>query len=69
MAEAREIWDLWAHENQGEYLVTLQLRSSRSRHDKWNFEKFLVDKEGNVVQRWASTTTPEAIDEEVAKLL
>lgn len=36
---------------------------------KWNFEKFLVDKEGNVVQRWASTTTPQAIDEEVAKLL
>ncbi|KAG5635813.1 hypothetical protein H0H81_010061, partial [Sphagnurus paluster] len=31
---------------------------------KWNFEKFLVDKEGNVVQRWASTTTPEAIDAE-----
>jgi len=36
---------------------------------KWNFEKFLVDKEGNVVQRWASTTTPEAIDAEVAKIL
>jgi len=36
---------------------------------KWNFEKFLVDKEGNVVHRWASTTTPAAIDAEVAKLL
>ncbi|TCD64912.1 Glutathione peroxidase 2 [Steccherinum ochraceum] len=36
---------------------------------KWNFEKFLVDKEGNVVQRWASTTSPEAIDKEVAKLV
>ncbi|KAG6908674.1 hypothetical protein DXG01_003688 [Tephrocybe rancida] len=36
---------------------------------KWNFEKFLVDKEGNVVNRWASTTTPEAIDAEVAKIL
>ena len=36
---------------------------------KWNFEKFLVDKEGNVVGRWASTTKPEAIDAEVAKLL
>ncbi|KAF7424169.1 peroxiredoxin hyr1 [Pleurotus ostreatus] len=36
---------------------------------KWNFEKFLIDKEGNVVHRWASTTSPEAIDKEVAKLL
>ncbi|ESK87253.1 glutathione peroxidase [Moniliophthora roreri MCA 2997] len=36
---------------------------------KWNFEKFLVDQEGKVVHRWASTTTPEAIDAEVAKSL
>jgi len=36
---------------------------------KWNFEKFLIDKKGNVVHRWASTTTPDAIDKEVAKLL
>ncbi|KAF8959479.1 glutathione peroxidase-like protein [Flammula alnicola] len=36
---------------------------------KWNFEKFLVDKNGNVVHRWASTTTPQAIDAEVAKVL
>lgn len=36
---------------------------------QWNFEKFLIDKEGNVVQRWASTTTPQAIDDEVAKLV
>jgi len=36
---------------------------------KWNFEKFLIDKEGKVVNRWASTTSPEAIDSEIAKLL
>ncbi|KAH8117880.1 glutathione peroxidase [Phellopilus nigrolimitatus] len=36
---------------------------------KWNFEKFLVDKNGKVVQRWASTTSPDAIDAEVEKLL
>jgi len=36
---------------------------------KWNFEKFLIDKEGKVVNRWASTTTPEAIDVKIAKLL
>jgi len=36
---------------------------------KWNFEKFLIDKEGKVVNRWASTTSPDAIDPEIAKLL
>jgi len=36
---------------------------------QWNFEKFLIDKDGKVVNRWASTTTPEAIDPEIAKLL
>lgn len=36
---------------------------------QWNFEKFLVDKKGNVVNRWASTTTPAAIDAEIAKII
>ncbi|KAJ7142207.1 glutathione peroxidase [Mycena epipterygia] len=36
---------------------------------KWNFEKFLINKDGVVVNRWASTTTPSAIDAEVAKIL
>ena len=36
---------------------------------KWNFTKFLVDKEGNIVDRFASTTTPESIEEQIVKLL
>jgi len=36
---------------------------------KWNFEKFLIDKNGKVVNRWASTTTPSAIDGTVEKLV
>ena len=36
---------------------------------KWNFTKFLVDRNGKVVGRFAPTTTPEAIDAEVAKQL
>lgn len=36
---------------------------------KWNFEKFLVDKQGNVVGRWASTTTPAYIENEIKKIL
>ncbi|KAG8861594.1 Glutathione peroxidase 2 [Serendipita sp. 411] len=36
---------------------------------KWNFEKFLVDKNGHVVNRWASTTTPSSIESQIEKLL
>jgi len=36
---------------------------------KWNFEKFLVDKEGKVVSRWASTSSPDALKTDIEKLL
>jgi glutathione peroxidase len=36
---------------------------------KWNFTKFLVDAEGNVVKRYGSTTTPESIAADIEKLL
>ena len=36
---------------------------------KWNFTKFLVDKDGNVVKRYAPTDTPEAIGKDLAKAL
>jgi glutathione peroxidase len=36
---------------------------------KWNFTKFLVDKNGKVIERFAPATTPESIDEHIAKLL
>ena len=29
---------------------------------KWNFTKFLVDKDGNVVERYAPTTSPSSIE-------
>lgn len=35
---------------------------------KWNFTKFLVDRRGKVVGRYAPTTTPEALEAEVAKV-
>merc|ERR1712230_263372 len=38
---------------------------------KWNFEKFLIAKDGSVAGRWASTTKPESlkssIEEEIKK--
>lgn len=36
---------------------------------KWNFTKFLVDKEGNVVKRYAPTTRPEDISKDIESLL
>ncbi|NBQ54813.1 MAG: glutathione peroxidase [Proteobacteria bacterium] len=36
---------------------------------KWNFTKFLVNKKGEVVKRYASATTPEALKSEIAALL
>lgn len=36
---------------------------------KWNFTKFLVDRDGKVVERFAPTETPEKIDKHVAALL
>lgn len=36
---------------------------------KWNFGKFLVDKEGNVVERYAPTTSPATIEPDILKLL
>ena len=36
---------------------------------KWNFTKFLVDRDGNVVERYAPNDTPESIEREVAKVL
>lgn len=29
---------------------------------KWNFEKFLVGKDGKVIDRWASMTSPTSDD-------
>ena len=36
---------------------------------EWNFTKFLIDRNGNIVKRFHPTTTPEAIDAEIATLL
>jgi len=36
---------------------------------KWNFTKFLVDKKGSVVERFAPMTPPSAIESQIEKLL
>jgi glutathione peroxidase len=32
---------------------------------KWNFEKFLIDRDGKVVQRWGSITKPEGLEKDI----
>lgn len=32
---------------------------------KWNFEKFLIGRDGKVVNRWASTTKPEGLRKDI----
>jgi glutathione peroxidase len=36
---------------------------------KWNFTKFLVDRDGHVVNRYAPTDKPEDIEKDITKLL
>lgn len=36
---------------------------------KWNFTKFLIDRQGNPVKRYAPQTTPESIEEDIEQLL
>ena len=36
---------------------------------KWNFTKFLVDRDGNVVKRYIPTVKPEDIEADIAKII
>ncbi|HYX32341.1 MAG TPA: glutathione peroxidase [Oligoflexus sp.] len=51
------------------YLVTEKPGFLGFKDIKWNFTKFLVDKDGKVVKRYAPTVKPEAITADIEKLL
>ena len=36
---------------------------------KWNFTKFLIDRQGNVIERYGSSTKPKKIAKDIEKLL
>ena len=46
-----------------------QQGGSLGKRIKWNFTKFLVDKQGNVVNRYAPTVKPAEIKDDILKLL
>lgn len=45
-----------------------QKKGVLSKNIKWNFTKFLVDRNGNVVERYAPTTEPEKIEEKLVEM-
>lgn len=50
-------------------LTGLFRRKAAAGDIKWNFGKFLIDREGNVVARYAPTYTPDRLDAAVAACL
>lgn len=49
--------------------LTSEKKGMLSKKVKWNFTKFLVDRDGQVVDRYAPQTAPEKLAEDVEKLL
>lgn len=49
--------------------LKLQKKGVMGNQIKWNFTKFLVDRKGNVVARFAPTVTPEKLEEQIKELL
>ena len=36
---------------------------------KWNFTKFLIDRKGNVIDRYSPSTKPSSIEKDIKKVL
>ncbi|MHA0856572.1 glutathione peroxidase [Paenibacillus sp. CMAA1364] len=49
--------------------LTQHSKGLLSKKIKWNFTKFLIDKEGNVVGRYAPTHQPQALEQDILQLL
>jgi glutathione peroxidase len=51
------------------YLTTEARGILGTKDVKWNFTKFLVNRQGEVVKRYASATNPLSIQEDISELL
>ena len=49
--------------------VNAQNEKNKYKKVKWNFTKFLVDRNGNVIARFEPTTKPEKFEEDIKKAL
>ncbi len=52
-----------------EHLKTEKLGLAGSKGIKWNFTKFLVDREGDVVARFAPQASPASLERDIRSLL
>jgi len=51
-------------------LLKLKDKFSVTKHEiQWNFTKFLIDRQGNVIKRFAPTVKPEELKEHIEKLI
>jgi glutathione peroxidase len=49
--------------------LTNEASGMLSKQIKWNFTKFLIDKNGNVINRYAPQTKPENIEKDIEKAI
>lgn len=49
--------------------LTQEAKGMITKQIKWNFTKFLIDKNGAVIDRFAPQTKPESIEKEIEKAL
>ena len=49
--------------------LTKEAKGMLTKEIKWNFTKFLVDKEGEVIDRFAPQTKPESLKKDIEKQL
>ena len=56
--KAEEVWEWMKNEKAGLFGL---------KRVKWNFEKFLIGRDGKVKGRWASTTTPESLEKVIVE--
>lgn len=52
-----------------EYLINGFPITPRKKAIRWNFEKFLIDKNGKIVNHFAPEETPKSFEKEIVKLL
>ena len=50
-------------------LEKISTSANKKSDIKWNFTKFLVDREGNVVKRYPPTKSPEKLERDIEELL
>jgi glutathione peroxidase-family protein len=58
-SNAHPLWNFLKHEQHGTLVDTI----------KWNFTKFLIDKQGKAIARYAPNTEPKQIEPDIQKAL